>query len=298
MRGEEKIYYRLIQAVFFLLGHLPKTWGVSLGNMIGEAWYKLDKRHRDVALSNMSIAFKDRKSPDELDKLALNVFRNIGRIPFEIAWSQTLTHKDFLKYFEIRGLYNIKNALKKGKGAIGLTAHTGNWEFLPPVLSLSGVPLIAVYRPLSFKPLDRYLAEYRNRFGVKLIPKKKSMRKLLKSLSKNEFVGIVFDQDSGRTAGVFADFFNKKACTSKGIALIALKTKVPVIPVFIARTGSRFRVEIGQEIRLIKTGNKEQDIEANTRQYNLAIEDFIRRYPDQWFWVHNRFKTRPRPNNA
>jgi len=119
------------------------------------------------------------------------------------------------------------------------------------------------------------------------------MRKILQNLKQGGLIGILMDQNVDWYEGVFVDFFGRRACTNKGLALLALKTRAPVIPIFLVREKTGFRVEIGEEIPLVKTGDKIKDIEANTQQYNNAIEAFVRRYPDQWFWVHQRWKTRP-----
>jgi len=292
LSGLEKIYYQLVRNIFGLLCYMPETWTVIAGNLIGRIWFGLDKRHRNVTLSNLKQAFGDGKSDSENKRLAIQVFQNIAKIPFEVAWSMRLNQKNYLRYFRIRGLHNLQSAFEKGKGVLLLTAHFGNWELLPSVIQLAGYPLNIIYRPLSFKPMDRYLYDYRERFGVKLIPKKKSMRQILQALGRKEAVGIVLDQDSGLTAGVFTDFFGKKASTSKGLSLVALKTEVPVLPGFITRVNDQYHVELGTEIPLIKTGNKEYDIAANTQQYNQAIEAAVRKNPDQWFWVHNRWKNK------
>lgn len=116
---------------------------------------------------------------------------------------------------------------------------------------------------------------------------------VLRSLKNNELVGILLDQNTNVAAGVFVDFFGKPACTNKGLAVLARATGVPVIPAFLAREGGAFHVEFGPEIPTIKTEDEDSDIYVNTRNYNQALESIIRRYPEQWFWVHNRWKTRP-----
>jgi len=174
-----------------------------------------------------------------------------------------------------------------------LTGHMGNWELLSLAAAMLGYPMSAIYRPLDFKPLDRFFIELRSRYGAKMYPKKNAMRPILKGLKQKELIGILLDQNTGVSAGVFVDFFGSKACTNKGLALIALGTGAPVIPLFLLREDDIFRVEFGQEVPLIRSDDKTKDIEANTRQYNRVLESVIRRYPDQWFWVHRRWKTRP-----
>jgi len=149
-----------------------------------------------------------------------------------------------------------------------------------------------LYRPLDFEPLDRFMTDVRTRFGLKLIPAKRAMRKLLGALKKGEGVSILLDQNVDWYDGVFVEFFGRWTCTSSGLALLALKTGVPVVPLFISRHGKHFKVEFGREIPLIKTGDKTKDVEENTQQYNRILEEAIRKYPEQWLWVHNRWQTK------
>ncbi len=142
--------------------------------------------------------------------------------------------------------------------------------------------------------MDRFFADIRARYGAKLYPKSRAMRKILRSMRNKELVGFLLDQNTNVQSGVFVDFFGKPACTHNGMAVIALGTDAPVISAFLVREGTGFRVEFGPEIPLIRTGNKEKDIVENTRQYNRVLESIILRYPDQWFWVHRRWKTRPK----
>jgi len=174
-----------------------------------------------------------------------------------------------------------------------LTAHCGNWELLSVLGAMVKIPQSAVMRPLDFKPLDHFIFNLRTRFGGKMIPKQRSFRKIIRSLNRGEMVYLLMDQNVDWYEGVFVDFMGHRACTSKGLALLALKTGVPVIPVFMIREKSGFRAEFGPEIVTVKTGDRQKDIENNTQEYNKVIENCIRRYPDQWFWVHQRWKTKP-----
>jgi KDO2-lipid IV(A) lauroyltransferase len=185
---------------------------------------------------------------------------------------------------------HLQKAYAKGKGVLMITAHAGNWEFMSVTVTSAGYPLNVVYRPLNFKPADNFLYRYRTRFGTKLIPKRRSTRKILKALQKKECVGILFDQDPGLANGVFVNFFGQPTCTNKGLAFLALKTEAPVLPVFIVRQEKKFLLEFGEEIPLYRSSDMEKDIAVNTLSYNRAIEAFIRKHPEQWFWVHRRWK--------
>lgn len=293
MLNSEEIAYKSITAFFKLIGFIPRKWAVRLGNFMGQILFWADRKHRMIAIDNLTRAFGDEKSPTEIKMLARRVFKNLVQIIFEIGWSLNLDSKDFPKYFVIEGLSNYKRAYKKNKGVLGLTAHIGNWELLPIVEAMIGYPLNIIYRPLDLSFLNQFFIMLRSRFGAKTTSKANSMFKIFKSLKQGEIIGMLMDQNVDWYEGVFVDFFGQRACTNKGLALLALKTGAPVVPVFLVREGEGFKAEFGSEVPLIKTGDKTKDIEANTQQYNKIIEEFICRYPDQWFWVHQRWKTKP-----
>jgi len=284
---------KLIRIFLLFLGCVPRKWTIHLAGLIGRIWFLADERHRKVALDNLNHAFGNEKSDLQIKELAQQVFQNIALLPFEIGWSFRLNGDDILRYCKVQGLSHLNAARKKGKGVLFFSAHIGNWEFLSVAFALAGHPVNGIYRPLDFKPADTVVYDYRTRFGAQLIPKKHSIPKALRCLRKNECVGMMLDQDAGFAAGVFADFFGRPACTNKALALLALKTEAPVIPAFVTRNGLNFYMEFGKEIPLVKTGERDKDIVANTQQYNAIIEAFVRRYPEQWFWVHRRWKNQP-----
>jgi Kdo2-lipid IVA lauroyltransferase/acyltransferase len=283
----------LITTLFRMIGRIPGPVADSLAKAGAGLWFRIDKKHRDIAVQNLTRAFGHEKSPDQIRLLAFQSFYNIMRIPFEIGWSDRLTLPELFQHAEIRGLHHVQAALIKGKGVLALTAHMGNWELLPSVAPMAGFSADIVYRPLDFLPLDAFFLRLRTRFGAGLIPNAHAMRKILRQLKNGHVVAMLMDQNVDWYEGVFVDFFNHRACTNKGFALLALKTRAPVMPIFMIRDQNRFIIEFCAEIELIQTGDRTHDIEANTLQYNQAIEAVIRRYPDQWFWVHQRWKTRP-----
>ncbi|MCP4104662.1 MAG: lysophospholipid acyltransferase family protein [Desulfobacteraceae bacterium] len=278
--------------IFKLIGLIPRNFAKRLGNIIGHLWFLADRKHRNIAVDNLAQAFEHEKDAYEIRMMARQVFENIGQILFEICWSLHIDRKDFNKHFYIRGLSNYRDAYEKNRGVLVLTAHMGNWELLSIIAAMAGYPLNVVFRPLDFEPMNQFVMKLRTRFGAKLIPTAHSMRKILKALKQGEVITVLLDQNVDWYNGVFVDFFGRRACTNEGLALLALKTGAPVVPVFLVREGDRFMAEFCPEIPLIKTGDKTKDVEQNTQQYNRAIEAFVRQYPDQWFWVHQRWKTK------
>ncbi|MFZ0243129.1 MAG: lysophospholipid acyltransferase family protein [Desulfobacterales bacterium] len=293
MIDPEPIAHQLVTAFFKLLGRIPRRRARQVSRLLGDVWFAVDKRHRQVALGNLNRAFSGEKSGRDIRQIGRQVFRNIALVAFEIGWSLHLRPQDLNRFFTMKGLGNIPAAVRDGKGALILTGHVGNWELMPLAATLTGYSANILYRPMDFAPLERFFVETRTRFGLKLISKDASLLRAFRALKRGETVAMLLDQNVGLHKGVMVDFFGRRASTSYGLAYIALKTGAPVLPFFVVRDDRGFTAEIGPEIPLIKTGDDRKDIEENTRQYNEALEAIIRRYPDQWFWVHKRWKTRP-----
>lgn len=293
----DNLLYAMIRGAFFLLGLVSHKTAVITAGFLGRLWFAADRRHRNVAIGNLTLAFGREMTPSEIRAMARRVFFNLSLLLFEIGWAMRLDDTAVRKYFEFNGLHHLQAARQKGRGVLILTGHIGNWELLICAAGMIGLPLSAIYRPLDFQPLDRFFVDLRSRYGASLFPKARAMRKVMRSLAEEKMVGVLLDQSTGASAGVRVDFFGKPAFTNKGLALLARATGVPVLPLFLVRRGAKYRVEVGPELPLIRTGDKQSDIAVNTRLYNRELESIIRRYPEQWFWVHNRWKQRGRQSD-
>ncbi|MCP4747099.1 MAG: lysophospholipid acyltransferase family protein [Desulfobacteraceae bacterium] len=290
----DSVMYKLFRSLLLILGMLPYSIQNCAATWLGRIFFRLDKKHRKIAASNLTLAFGNEKTPRQIYELAQKVFENLCRIIFEIGWSLSLTERQFHNYFRLHNVCAYRQAITKGRGALILVAHFGNWELLPIVAHMAAMPVRIVYRPMDAPFVDRFFKKNRSRFGGVPIPTRKgAMHKIYKALRKGNPVGLLMDQNVDWYDGVFVDFFNRRACTNTGMAVLALKSRAPVVPLFLIRKGRKFDAVFGPELPLIQTGDKIKDIEENTRQYNRVIENYARNYPDQWFWVHQRWKTRP-----
>ena len=287
------VAYRGISALVRMLGSIPRPLACFLADGLGLFWYRVDRRHREIALTNLNRAFGDEMSPQAIRRLERRVFQQLARVLFELGWYRRANLQQLQDAVRIDGLSHYRSAAARGKGVLALTCHLGAWEYLSIAGTMVDARINVLYRPLSYPPLERFFRESRSRFGARLIPAAPSMRKILSALHRGESVLMLMDQNFDCHEGVFVDFFGHRACTNKGMALLARATEAPVLPVFMIRQGLGYTAEFGPEIPLIKTEDKTKDIEANTLAYNRAIEAVIRRYPEQWFWVHQRWKTRP-----
>lgn len=288
----ESIIYRIIYLIFYSFGLLPFKIRDMVSGFIGFIWYYVDKRHRRVAVNNISKAYGDSLSKNDVIKLTKSVFAELPKLIFEAGWSLRLNRDTIKNYIKIDGVEHIDEAFKKGKGVIILTGHLGSWELLTLVPGLVDYKFHDIYRPMDYIPLRRFFHYFRTRFGMGLIPKTRAMRDIIRSLSKGEGVGIPLDQSCNTYHGVFVDFFGQPTCTNKVIARVAMKTGAAVIPIFLVRENGLYRVIIDPHVETVDTGDREKDVKTNTENYNKVIEKYIRKYPSQWFWVHNRWKTK------
>ncbi len=283
----------IIRLFFKMIGHVPPKHARRISRWLGRVLFYVDQKHRKIVLDNLARALGKENTCFERKKIAFRVFQNLFLILFEIGWVMDLPLDALKKYFRLEGLTHLQAAYEKGRGVIVLTAHFGNWELLTIAGKMFEYPMGMVYRPLDMKSLDRFFVQLRTRFGGRLIPAKRALRKLLKGLNNGEIIGMLMDQNVDWYEGFFVDFFGHRACTNSGMALLAYKTKAPVVPVFLIREENGFTAKIFPEIPPVHTGDKRKDLELNTERYNAAIEKIVRDYPDQWFWVHQRWKTKP-----
>ncbi len=287
------IEYWLALATCGLARLLPYPLAYRLGGILGLVAFKIDKRHRSITLDNLRNSFKD-KSETGLYETAKDVFINFGRSAIEFIRSDRFFKDGVEKNFRIINLESYDRALSKGRGLLLLTGHCGSWELLALAQSVRKPPFGVVVRPLDNPYLEKLVSKVRTRYGNFLIGKKWGLKEILRTVSEGGTVGILLDQNVARKEGVFVDFFGRPACTNKGLALIAARTKAPVITAFIRRVDRELHeIYLGDEIPFVDSGDKEADLITNTQVYTRAIEDFIRKYPDQWFWMHRRWKTRP-----
>lgn len=291
--SDEKIY-KLIKAFVFLLGLIPDKILMFVSDILGLVWYLIDKRHRNIAIKNLQTSFPKRFAEKKsIKRFAKKNFQHIISIVFDSIRLYSKSEKDLFEHFVIQGLENFENAKKKGKGVVFLSCHLGNFELLMPALAKVGISGAVVYRKLDFNPLELLLLEIRQRFGTTMIPLRGASKKLEIILKDNGVVGSMLDQNVDWYHGVFMDFFKKAACTNNGLAKLVLKSKAVVIPIFIMKRNKKFIVNILPQIPLQDTNDLILDIENNTQNYVSAIEFMVRQCPEQYFWVHDRWKTKP-----
>ncbi|UCF81931.1 MAG: lysophospholipid acyltransferase family protein [Desulfobacteraceae bacterium] len=287
--------YRLMYIIFWMMSYVPLRIGQSMGKMLGAVFAIIPIKRTAESLDHIQQSFGNSMSRAEAKKLNRRVIMHFGQMLFEVPHIMKLSPRNLSKYVVFGNEENLLRALEKGKGAFILTGHFGNWELMAAAMAVRfGVGGAVVARPIDFQPLDLLMNELRSRFGTEIIMKQRGMRRVLATIKENRVVGILLDQNVDWYDGVFVKFLGRWACTNKGLALLAMKTNAPVIPVFpVRQKDGRYQIFIEPEVELIKTGDKTKDVEENTARYTNVIDRWARAHPDQYFWFHRRWKTRP-----
>jgi KDO2-lipid IV(A) lauroyltransferase len=286
--------YAPVWLLMHAMALLPRPLARAKGICIGWVVYLLFGRLRRVGRRNLQIAFPA-KSVHERNQILRGMYVSLGRLLAEFCLFPRYTRQNVEKIAVYHGFENFEQAEQLGKGVLLLTGHVGGWEVGSFVHSLYGHPMNIVVRPLDYPYLNRMAEDFRSRFGNRLLPKQDFARGLLAAMHNGETVGILMDTNMTPPQGDFVPFFGVLACTATGLARVALKTGAAVVPAFTVWDGQlrKYRVLFEPAIKLVKTGDHDADVLANTALFNKAIEDVIRRHPDQWLWVHRRWKTRP-----
>ena len=290
------ITYLFLRGFSLFVNFLPEGFALWLGRQLGRMAFYMDWGHRKTSLENLRTAFKQEKTEQELYAIAQRTFQNLGMMAVEFFRIPRMGVETFKKNVRIEGLGKALGLLEKKKGGLLLIGHFGNWELMGLMSRVIGNPIMVIAKPMKKNRwVDEFITKIRNAAGLEVISNVKASRKVVKALSQNRVVGILIDQRAKRSEGVWADFFGRKAPTTPGLAVLAMKTGAPVLPVFMIRNGfQKHRLIIQEPLELIHTGDIQKDVEANTQLFNHTLESMVRQYPDQWFWVHRRWERKKR----
>ncbi|HTZ94902.1 MAG TPA: lysophospholipid acyltransferase family protein [Terriglobales bacterium] len=290
----QRLEYALAWVLIKFIGLLPRPLARAKGIAVAWTVYLLHGRLRRVGMKNLAMAFPE-KNRRERKKILRGVFTSFGRQAAEVCLFPRYTRANVSKVVVYDGFENFERAFAAGKGVLFLTAHLGGWEISAFAHSLQGHPLHVVMRSLDNVYLDRLTREYRTMHGNSMVDKDDFVRGLLSAMKAGETVGILMDTNMTPPQGVFVDFFGIPACTASGLARIALRTDAAVVPGFTIWDPAlrKYRLRFEPPVKLVRTGDDDADAVSNTALFTKIIEDYVRKYPDQWLWVHRRWKTRP-----
>jgi KDO2-lipid IV(A) lauroyltransferase len=290
----QRFEYAAAWLVIKILGVLPRSLARAFAISVAWLVYLLHSRLRWVGMRNLALAFPG-KPNGERAQILRGEFTSLGRQLAEVCRFPKYSLKNISSVIVYDGFENYERAFARGKGVLFLTAHFGGWELSAFAHSLHGHPMHVVMRPMDNVYLDRMIRSYRTMHGNTMVDKDDFVRGLISAMKKGEVVGILMDTNMTPPQGVFVDFFGVPACTASGLAKIALRTDAAVVPGFSIWDPAlrKYRLRFDPAVNLVRTGNNEADIAANTQLFTKVIEGYVSRYPSQWLWIHRRWKTRP-----
>ncbi|HWG21992.1 MAG TPA: lysophospholipid acyltransferase family protein [Terracidiphilus sp.] len=291
---QQRIEYWLVLAVARTLGRLPRPVARLLVRVLTWSAYLGLARLRRVGERNLELALPEIPRA-ERNRILRQVFRNLGWQLVEFCRMRRYTAHNTQGWIRTEGLEHYLAAEARGKGVLILTGHLGAWELSSFYHSLMGHPMGMVIRRLDNRPLDDYVNSIRCLHGNRVLHKDDFARGLLSAMREGRTVGILMDTNMTPPQGEFVRFFGITACTASGLARVALKTGAAVLPGFCLweERERQYVLHFGPELQFARTRDHEADILNATQQCNDVLESWIRRYPDQWLWIHRRWKTRP-----
>jgi len=296
---KEWLEYAPVWLILKTLSALPRRAARGLAASVAGLLFSLQPKLKKTADFNLRLAFPDWSDSRRKDATRKMV-RNLGWMAAEFARIPRLRKANIAEVVILENHENFLEGQTRGKGVIYLTGHIGAWELSSFAHALYGYPLHYMARPLDNKRIDTLVNQYRCASGNRPIFKNESARVMLKILKDSGTVGILADQNTLPAEGVFVNFFGKSACTTTGIARVALHTDAAVVPGYAYWDESiqKYRLRFEPPVELIRTGDAERDVVENTQLFTNIIEEIIRKHPDQWVWVHQRWKTRPLGESA
>lgn len=282
----------ILRAISWTASVLPDRLAGRFGEAIGDAIYALLPRYRRVAISNLKWVYRGVLSPAEIRQLARRAYRHFGKCAVEFLRLPHMSPEDINNKIRLEGTEHLDAALAEGKGVVLVTAHFGNWELLAAKMVQDGYRVNVIARDADDTDTTRVVNAIREGRGYHVYSRGGSMLPVVRALKSNQILALLADQHD--YDGIFVDFFGRPAKTPSGPAALALMTGALVVPVFCLREpGDRFTGRFYPALDLVQTGDKERDIHDWTARITQVIEEQVRLAPDQWLWLHNRWKSQP-----
>lgn len=279
-----------------ILSLLPRRWALALARGIGRLGFWSVPVLRTRILKNMTFAFGKEKTSREIEAIAGKVLGHMLQTAFDfLRFSQFARFGKVPQFIETGDAFSLcKDILQEGKGVIIMTAHMGNWELLAGIFGMQGFTGGVVGRRIYYEPYNRWIVGLRESVKVRTIYRDQAVRDIHEHLKQNRIVGLLPDQDMDNVRGIFVDFFGHPAYTSVAPVKLALSNGTPLLPAFLVRVpGDRYKLVAGEPIRPKTEGDRDEAVRKYTEAWMRCFEDMIRQYPDQWAWMHDRWKTTP-----
>ncbi len=284
----------MARLLFSGLALLPRPLAIRAGRALAHIAYLVNWKLRRIGERNLELAFPE-MGQRERSRLLRGSIVNLGRHLGEFSRCSRVTPETLRKTIDCEGLDNLDAARALGRGVIMFTGHLGAWEMISLTLSAFGYPFNFLVRRIKNPAIERLIENTRTRFGNRTIDKRSAARAMLTTLRRGGMLGLLVDINVMRDKGIFVDFFGVPASTTFMAAKLALRTGAAVVPVFAPWEDrrQRFVMYIGAPLTIDRSGDEEEDIRQLTSRFTKTVEDYIRRYPDQWLWIHKRWRTRP-----
>lgn len=290
------VLYAGVRAILTIMQVFPLEWNLGTARLLARVWARIMPRHRSRAEAHLALAYGEALSPAARRRIARQCLESVTMFAVEAACLPRLINPfTWSRYIRLAQFEPVLTLLLSGRGVIMVTGHYGSFELPGHLLACLGFRMVAVMRPLDNVYLNRYIVATRRMHGLTLLDKKGAMTQAEDVLASGAILSFIGDQDAGRK-GLFVDFFGQPASTYKSIALLAVTTRTPVVVGYARRLERRGRYEIGAE-RIVMP--EEWEAEADpvrflTQAYTTAIEDSVRHTPEQYLWIHRRWKSRPK----
>ena len=289
------VEYALTRVLFWVMGVLPRSIAVCAGSAFAYLTYLSVPRLRRIGDLNLRIAYPEMR-PAERRRLVRRSMLNIGRHMGEFTRFSTISPQKLRSELDCEGLEHIDRARALGKGVIIISAHFGAWEMISFALSAYGYPFEFLVRRIENPAVERLIDTIRTRFGNRTIDKRSAARFMVRTLRSGSLLGLLVDINVVRDKGIFVDFFGVPACTTFIAAKLSLRTGAPLLPVFAPwdECPQRYVLRIGAPLTIDRSGEEDRDVRQLTEKFTNVVEDQIRRHPDQWLWIHKRWRTQPK----
>jgi len=285
--------YFLIRLIIWIIRSLPRNIALGVCEKLGRIAFAVLNKEREKTIKHLKMAFGKEKNVNEIHTIARNVFMNLGRNLVDTVRVSDMSTEDILSFTKSEGTEHVENALAKGRGGIILSAHAGAWEYLGGFIAAKFGGLHVISKKLYDPRLERILVQSRHKSRYRNLSRGNSSREIIKTLRSNKLLAILIDQDT-KVKGIFVDFFGQPAHTATAPAVLSLKYGSSIIPSFIYLDEDNVQHTVFRELISIEpTGDSEEDVRRTTQECSYAIESFIREHPDQWVWMHRRWKTKP-----